>query len=91
VCSSDLVTAWEMPLELMELDGVKTSKSYPMFAPKLSPEICGLFDMVGRIEEGKESRYIRLTQSVRAMAKDRLFNRKACAFDATKLLKGEVE
>jgi phage nucleotide-binding protein len=86
-----IVTAWEMPLELMEIDGVKTTKAYPMFAPKLTGEICGLFSIVGRIEEGKESRYIRLTQSVRAMAKDRLYNRKACAFDAQKLLKGEVE
>jgi phage nucleotide-binding protein len=85
------ITAWEMPLEITQLDGVIQTKAYPMFSTKLSPEICGLFNIVGRIEQGKEERFIRLAQNSICIAKDRLFYRKACACNAEILLKGEVK
>jgi phage nucleotide-binding protein len=72
-----IITAWEMPYETLQKDGVITSKMYPMLSGKLPPEAVGLFDIVGRIvksekEETKGQRFILLQGNDRFTAKDRL-------------------
>lgn len=74
-----IITCLEMPLELEQDDGVVRTRLYPMLARKLAPEICGLFDVVARLEisqkPGKEgTRYLRMDGSEKLIAKNRYGN-----------------
>jgi phage nucleotide-binding protein len=74
-----IVTCLEMPLELEQSDSSIRTRMYPMLGRKLAPEVCGLFDMVGRLEvstkAGNEgTRYIRLDGTESIIAKNRYGN-----------------
>ena len=71
-----IVTALEMPLELESNDDAIRTRLYPMFGRKLAPEVCGLFDVVARVEvstkPGHEGeRFLRMDGDDRIMAKNR--------------------
>lgn len=70
------ITALEMPLELERVDGSRYTKLYPMISKRIAPEICGLYDIVARMEisstEGEEgNRYLRIQPTPEIVAKNR--------------------
>ena len=72
-----IATALEMPLELEQFEGVVRTRMYPMMGKKLSPEICGLFDVVAHMEISTKpgfegDRYLRLQPTEQIAAKNRL-------------------
>lgn len=74
-----IVTCLEMPLELEQSDNSIKTRLYPMLAKKLAPEICGLFDVVARLEvstkPGAEgTRFLRLDGNEGMIAKNRYGN-----------------
>lgn len=79
-----VVTCLEMPIELHLDDGEIKTRLYPMMGRKLAPEICGLFDIVARLEisqkPGNEGlRFMRLDGDDRLIAKNRYGNGKFAA------------
>jgi phage nucleotide-binding protein len=87
-----IVTCLEMPLELEQGDSTIRTRLYPMLARKLAPEICGLFDVVARLEisakpghEGK--RFLRMDGNEKIIAKNRYGNGGFAAADLTALFK----
>lgn len=71
-----VVTALEYPLELEAVDDVIRTKMYPMLSKRIAPEICGLFDIVGRCvvsqkEETIGERFILLDPTGRSVGKNR--------------------
>lgn len=87
-----VVTCLEMPLELEQDDSTVRTRMYPMLARKLAPEICGLFDIVARLEisqkPGKEgTRYLRMDGSEKIIAKNRYGNGAVAPADLSKLFK----
>lgn len=62
---SVVFNAWEYPMKIQELDGRTVTKTFPKLMGKVSPEICGLVDIVGHLEvyEKNEKRWIRFGQS----------------------------
>ena len=85
-----IVTCLEMPLELEQDDNTIRTRLYPMLARKLAPEVCGLFDIVARLEisqkPGKEgTRYLRMDGTEKIIAKNRYANGSLCAADLTHL------
>jgi len=71
-----VVTALEYPLELEAMDDVIRTKMYPMLSRRIAPEICGLFDIVGRCvvsqkEETIGERFILLDPTERSVGKNR--------------------
>ncbi len=75
-------TAWEKYTDITSPSGEKVTAVRPMFRDKNIERICGLCDIVGRIEIDKESgeRIICLEGSSRKIAKDRIFKRCWCSF-----------
>lgn len=74
-----IVTCLEMPLELEQSDNSIRTRLYPMLARKLAPEICGLFDIVARLEisqkPGAEGRrFLRMDGNEQIVAKNRYGN-----------------
>lgn len=57
--------AWEMPLEIKNHDGMVITQTFPMCGKKLSPQICGIVDVVGHLEVHEKSnrRWIRIGPS----------------------------
>lgn len=79
-----VITCLEMPIELQQEDGEVKTRLYPMMGRKLAPEICGLFDIVARLEisqkPGNEGlRFLRLDGDERMIAKNRYGNGKFAA------------
>lgn len=71
-----IVTALEMPLELESNDDAIRTRLYPMFGKKLAPEVCGLFDVVARVEvstkpQHEGERFLRMDGDDHIMAKNR--------------------
>jgi phage nucleotide-binding protein len=71
-----VVTALEMQLQMEQGQAVQRSRSYPMLAKKIAPEVCGLFDVVGHQvisnKDGHEGeRFIVLEATDRAVGKNR--------------------
>jgi phage nucleotide-binding protein len=87
-----IVTCLEMPLELEQDDSTIRTRLYPMLARKLAPEICGLFDIVARLEisakPGHEgTRFLRMDGNEKMIAKNRYGNGGFAAADLTVLFK----
>lgn len=84
-----IINALEMQSDAT--DGTtQKSRLMPMMMNKLAPEICGLTDIVGRMEissreESAGERFIRLEATEIITAKDRAFGRKYCKATGTDL------
>lgn len=75
-------TAWETIEPFQNVDGTSYSRRYPKISTKILDNICGLCDVVGRIQVGKDgSRGIILEATSSAYAKNQIDSRKACAVD----------
>ena len=76
-------TAWEKYTDITSPSGEKVTAVRPMLREKNIERICGLCDIVGRIEIDKESgnRIVCLEGNSRKIAKDRIFKRSCCNFD----------
>lgn len=63
--------AWEFPLEVRNSDGVVISRTFPLIGKKIAPQICGIVDVVGRLEanEKTQQRRIRFAQSMQYITK----------------------
>lgn len=57
--------AWEFPLELRNNEGTVITKTFPMIGKKISPQICGIVDLVMHLEVHEKSgkRWLRLGPS----------------------------
>ena len=60
-----IFNAWEIPMEIRNIDGTVISKTFPMLGKKIAPQACGIVDVVGHLEanEKTEERRIRFGQS----------------------------
>lgn len=81
--SNIILTSWEAQKEYIAPDGTKYTQAVPMFSGKTADNIMGLCDIVGRVEistkeETEGKRYIRLSSSPIAVAKDKLDHRRYC-------------
>lgn len=75
-------TAWETVEQFQNPDGTGYSRRYPKISAKIVDNICGLCDVVGRIQVGKDgSRGIILEATTNTYAKNQIDSRKACAVD----------
>lgn len=52
--------AWEFPLEIRNTDGTVISKTFPMVGKKIAPQICGIVDVVGRLEANEKTQERRI-------------------------------
>jgi phage nucleotide-binding protein len=66
-----VINAWEMPLEIRNVQGEVITKTFPKLNKKVAPEICGIVDVVGHLEvhEKSQQRWIRLGPSVQYLTK----------------------
>jgi phage nucleotide-binding protein len=85
-----IVTCLEMPLELEQSDNTIRTRLYPMLARKLAPEICGLFDIVARLEVSTKAgheglRFLRLDGTENVIGKNRYGGGPAAAADFSAL------
>ena len=86
-----IFTAWESSSDHIHPSGEKYTQARPMLSGKSADTICGLCDIVGRLEisskdDNAGKRYIRLEASPIVVAKDRIFKRKYC--ETNQLIKG---
>lgn len=75
-------TAWETTEQFQNPDGTGYSRRYPKISAKIVDNICGLCDIVGRIQVGKDgSRGIILEATTNTYAKNQIDTRKSCAVE----------
>ena len=76
-------TAWEKYTELTLPTGEKVTAVRPMLRDKNIERVCGLCDIVGRIELNREKgeRVVCLEGNPRKIAKDRIYKRTFCSFE----------
>jgi len=57
--------AWEIPLEIKNVDGAVITQTFPMIGKKLAPQACGIVDIVGHLEvyEKTGKRWVRFGPS----------------------------
>lgn len=60
-----IFNAWEFPLEIKNNDGCIITKTFPKLSKRVSPEVCGIVDVVGHLEvhEKTGKRWIRFGPS----------------------------
>ena len=85
-----IVTALEFPLELVNNENETRTRTYPMMAQKLAPEIAGLFDIVAHMEVSSKAghegeRFLRLDGTDSVLAKNRYGHARFATADLTKL------
>lgn len=78
-----IFTAWETTSDHIHPSGEKYTQANPMLSGKCADTICGLCDIVGRLEISTKddtagNRYVRLEASPVVVAKDRIYKRKFC-------------
>ena len=63
--------AWEMPLPIEESTDMTITKLYPKLYKRIAPEICGIVDLVGRLEKYEKTgdRFIRFEGTSKIEAK----------------------
>jgi phage nucleotide-binding protein len=66
-----IFNAWEMPMDIMVSGGEVRTKAFPKLSKKLAIELCGLMDIVGRLEIYPKTgdRYIRFEMTPEIEAK----------------------
>ena len=76
-------TAWEKYTDLYLPSGEKVTAVRPMLRDKNIERVCGLCDIVGRIEVNRETgeRVVCLEGTSRKIAKDRIYKRQACKIE----------
>lgn len=76
-------TAWEKYTDLYLPSGEKVTAVRPMLRDKNIERVCGLCDIVGRIEVNRETgeRVVCLEGTSRKIAKDRIYKRQVCNFE----------
>lgn len=74
-----IITAWEDRQDVVYPSGEKYTQSIPRLSGKSVDNVCGLCNLVAKIEMGKEQRYFQLERTKTAYAKDQLKGRKYCA------------
>lgn len=74
-----LITAWEDRQDVVYPSGEKYTQSIPRLSGKSVDNVCGLCNLVAKIEMGKEQRYFQLERNKSVYAKDQLKGRKYCA------------
>ena len=74
-----IFTAWEDRQEVIYPSGEKYTQSIPKLSGKSADTICGLCNLVAKIEIGKEQRYFQLERTKTTYAKDQIKGRKYCA------------
>lgn len=52
--------AWEFPFEIRNNDGCVITKTFPLVGKKISPQICGIVDVVGHIEANEKTQQRRI-------------------------------
>ena len=67
-------TAWEIPLEYKNSDGVIESKTFPKLAGKLARSVSGLVDVVGHltVHEKSQKRWLKVAPTDQWIAKSQL-------------------
>ena len=75
-------TAWEKYTEIIAPSGEKYTRIEPFIRDKNMENVCGLCDIVGRveIERDSEERIVCLEGSPCKIAKDRIYKRQKCSF-----------
>jgi phage nucleotide-binding protein len=60
-----IFNAWEIPLEIKNVDGAIVTQTFPMIGKKLAPQACGIVDVVGHLEvyEKTGKRWVRFGPS----------------------------
>ena len=78
-----LFTAWEKYTDLTAPSGEKVTAVRPMLRDKNIERLCGLCDIVGRVEINREDgkRILWLEGNPRKIAKDRIYKRQWCTFE----------
>ena len=63
--------AWEMPLEIRNIQGEVITKTFPKMNKRVAPEICGIVDVVGHLEvhTKTQQRWIRIGPSQQYITK----------------------
>lgn len=74
-----IFTAWEDRQDVVYPSGEKYTQSVPKLSGKSADTVCGLCNVVGKIEIGKEQRYFQLERTKTTYAKDQIRGRKYCA------------
>lgn len=86
-----IINALEVPLELQQMDGCIQTRLYPAISKRIAPEICGLYDVVGRVvvstKDGHAGqRFILLDPTDQYVAKNRINNKRFCAADLNEII-----
>jgi phage nucleotide-binding protein len=60
-----IFNAWEVALEMKNVDGAIVTQTFPMIGKKLAPQACGIVDVVGHLEvyEKTGKRWVRFGPS----------------------------
>lgn len=74
-----IITAWEDRQDVIYPSGEKYTQSVPKLSGKSADNVCGLCNLVAKIEMGKNQRYFQLERTKSTYAKDQLKGRKYCA------------
>lgn len=77
--TNKIITAWEDRQDVVYASGEKYTQSIPRLSGKSCDNICGLCNLVAKIEMGKEQRFFRLERTKETYAKDQIKGRKYCA------------
>lgn len=77
--TNKIITAWEDRQEIIYPSGEKYTQSIPKLSGRSADTVCGLCNLVAKIEIGKEQRYFQLERTKTTYAKDQLKGRKYCA------------
>jgi len=87
-----ILNAWETTEQYTDANGQQFNRTMPMISPKILSNICGLCDIVARLnmnEKGERGFYLTSTGSV--WAKNQLDDRKGCPADSLILPVGEID
>jgi phage nucleotide-binding protein len=66
-----IINAWEAPIEIKSVAGEVVTKVFPKISKKIAPELCGIVDMVARLEvyEKTGQRWLRFGPSEQYITK----------------------
>jgi phage nucleotide-binding protein len=79
-----IVTAWESPKEIVDIDGSKRTMIVPQLNDKIRDNLCGLMDIIAHLEiapDDKTKRIFRLSLSTSVIARDKIYKRSWCEFE----------
>lgn len=77
--TNKIFTAWEDRQDVVYPSGEKYTQTVPKLSGKSADTVCGLCNLVAKIEIGKEQRYFQLERTKTTYAKDQIKGRKYCA------------